>query len=81
MNSRFNQAKGSTAKKFLLRMPMGLHDEARAMADRKGWSTTKYLVHCVASTVKREMHEDTSEKALASRFEKFVWRKWFRPTR
>ena len=42
-------------KEFLLRMPMDLYEEARAMADRSRWSITTYLVHCGASTVKREM--------------------------
>jgi hypothetical protein len=72
--------KGSKGKHFLLRMPMDLYKEARAMADRRRWSVTKYIVHCVASTVKREKHEDVSDKGLASRFGRVAWGKWFRPT-
>lgn len=73
--TRSIQAMGAIkdGKKFLLRMPMGLYRETRAMADVKGWSITKYIVHCIAATVKREqgvarkslnkMYEDGSTKS------------------
>tara|TARA_Y100000588_G_scaffold374981_1_gene450799 strand:- start:367 stop:639 length:273 start_codon:yes stop_codon:yes gene_type:complete len=83
-------------KKFLLRMPMGLYRETRAMADVKGWSITKYIVHCIAATVKREqgvarkslnkMYEDGSTKPsgkeyLVARLESVGGGKWFKPNR
>lgn len=53
MDSRSSQPRGEK-KKVLLHVPRGLYDDVCQMAERKGWSRTRYIVHCVTQYIKKE---------------------------
>ena len=53
MTSRSSQPRGEK-EQVLLRIPKDLYSDVRQMAERKGWSRTKYIVHCVTQYTKKE---------------------------
>ena len=53
MASHSRQPKGHK-RKLLLSIPNDLFREVSRMADKKGWSRAKYIVHCVSQYTKQE---------------------------